>query len=85
MTWNYKELVAFRENDKNKRFLYIPEGEGSDKLYLEQDGAVTEYGLIQYFVPPYVLPEGQLRTHQARVVTRFAKKWREDNGITFNA
>jgi len=80
--WPYKEIVAFREVGKSKRFLSNP---SDDKIYLEQDGEVKPYGIIKYFVPPYVLPENQLKTYAARVLTRFAKKWIEDNGNTFNA
>jgi len=80
--WNYKEIIRFNEVGKSKRFLHIP---GDDKIFLEVDGEVKPYGIIKYFVPPYVLPENQLKTYAARVLTRFAKKWIEDNGNPVNA
>jgi hypothetical protein len=80
--WPYKEIVAFREKEKSKRFLFKPD---DDRLFIEQDGEVKPYGFIRYFVPPYILPENQLATYAARVVTRFAKKWIEDNGNAVNA
>lgn len=80
--WPYKEIVKFEEKGKSKRFLSNPD---DDKIYLEQDGEVKFYGFIKYFVEPFVRPENELRTYAARVVTRFAKKWIEDNGNTINA
>lgn len=74
----YQEIVRFEEHGKIRRFLFK---EGEEKIYSEKNGTISPYCLIKFCVQPFVPAPEEMRTHPARVLTTWCKKWLEENNV----
>lgn len=68
----YQEIVRFEEHGKIRRFLHK---EGSDRIYQDRGGIISPYVFIKFCVEPFVPAPENMKTHPARVLTLWCKKW----------
>jgi hypothetical protein len=74
----YHEIVRFEEHGKIRRFLHK---EGSDGIYQDKGGVITTYGLIKFFVEPFVPAPENMKTKPAKTLTQWCKSWLEAQDV----